>query len=62
MIKKRKRLFMFRAGEEIGMVRAFDILEALDVIRSFCSGPVDICRVPIKYTLFIPLFGEGRDN
>ena len=56
MTKKRKRLFMFRAGKEVGMVRAYNVLEALNIVYIYFPGPAEIRPVPTKFSLFVPVF------
>lgn len=53
---KTKRLFFFKGGGTVGLIKAYDIEEAYQIIRTRFSDPVEIRRVPSKFEVFMPIF------
>lgn len=53
---KRKRLFLFRgiSPNDIGLIRAYTIDEACDIVCKYYGKPVTIKSVPREFTFFMP--------
>lgn len=60
MVSKRKRLFMFRTlrTNEIGLVRAYDIEEVINLVMSFYEykEPIEVRTVPRNFKVHIPVW------
>lgn len=60
MISKRKPLFMFRTlrSQEVGLVRAYDVEEVLNLVHGFYEykEPFEVRTVPRGFKLHIPVW------
>ena len=60
MVSKRKRLFMFRTlrTNEVGLVRAYDIEEVIDLVMGFYEykEPFEVRTVPRSFKVHIPVW------
>ena len=60
MISKRKRLFMFRTlrTQKIGLVRAYNIEEVLNLVMDFYEPkePIEVRTIPRNFNLHIPVW------
>ena len=58
MIKKRKRLYIFRAllTNEVGLVRAYCPDEAIDLVMQHYGQSIEMWPVPRNFSFFMPRF------